>query len=84
MALLRKIFGEKLLKILCNKFDFVFLKQRESYVIISKQIASAKIETVVHIHSELKIDNLNDILKQAQIFEEENLLDLFELYYIQT
>ena len=71
MPPLRKISGEKLLKILCNKFGFSMLRQRGSHVIISKETPSGKIGTVIPMHKELKIGTLKGILKQVNITEEE-------------
>lgn len=71
MPSLRKVSGEKLLKILCNKFGFSILRQRGSHVSLAKQTASGKIGTVVPMHSELKIGTLKGILKQSKVSEEE-------------
>lgn len=71
MPNLRKISGEKLLKIFCNQFGFSILRQRGSHVSISKQILTRKIGTVIPMHKELKIGTLKAILKQAEISEEE-------------
>lgn len=71
MPPLRKISGEKALKILCNKFGFQALRQRGSHVILTKQTIGGKIGTVVPMHKELKIGTLKGILKQAEISEED-------------
>jgi len=71
MAELRKMSGEKLLKILCNKFGFQTTGRKGSHVKISRQTESGKIGTVVPMHDELKIGTLKAILKQAKISEEE-------------
>lgn len=71
MPSLRKVSGEKLLKILCNKFGFSTLRQRGSHVSISKQTPIGKIGTVIPMHSELKIGTLKAILKQVGISEDE-------------
>jgi len=71
MGQLRKVSGEKLLKIPCNKFEFSILRQRGSHVIISKLTPLGKIGTVIPLHKELKIGTLKGILKQAQVSEEE-------------
>ena len=65
MPSLRKVSGEKLLKILCNKFGFSTLRRRGSHVSI------AKIGTVIPMHKELKIGTLKVILKQSQISEDD-------------
>ncbi len=71
MPVLRKVSGDKLLKILCNKFGFSILRQRGSYVILTKVTPQGKIGTVVPMHKEIKIGTLKGILKQAKISEEE-------------
>ncbi|MEK6881009.1 MAG: type II toxin-antitoxin system HicA family toxin [Nanoarchaeota archaeon] len=71
MAELRKISGDKLLKILCNKFGFITSGRKGSHIRISKQTEFGKIGTVIPMHDELKIGTLKAILKQAQISEEE-------------
>ena len=71
MPSLRKVSGEKLLKVLCNKFGFSVLRQRGSHVSIAKETQSGKIGTVIPMHKELKIGTLKGILKQARINEEE-------------
>ena len=71
MAELRKISGEKLLKILCNKFCFQTTGRKGSHIRISKQTESGKIGTVVPMHDQLKIGTLKAILKQAQISDKE-------------
>lgn len=71
MPELRKISGEKLLKVLCNKFGFKLLRRRGSHVIISKETSFGKIGTVIPMHKELKIGTLKAIIKQINIPEEE-------------
>ena len=71
MAQLRNVSGEKLLKILFNKFGFSVLRQRGSHIIISKVALLGKIGTVIPMHKELKIGTLKGILKQAHVSEEE-------------
>ena len=61
MPHLRKVSGEKLLKILCNKFGFSILRQRGSHVSIAKQFVSGKVGTVIPMHKELKIGTLKGI-----------------------
>lgn len=71
MPVLRKVSGDKLLKILCNKFGFSILRQRGSHVILAKITPAGKIGTVVPMHKEIKIGTLKGILKQAKMSEEE-------------
>jgi predicted RNA binding protein YcfA (HicA-like mRNA interferase family) len=63
--------GEKLLKILCNKFGFIISGRKGSHVRISKETPFGKIGTVIPMHSELKIGTLKAILKQAGTNDEE-------------
>ena len=71
MPKLRKVSGNKLLKILCNKFGFKVIRQRGSHVMIIKEGKLEKFGTVIPMHQELKIGTLKGILKQAKISEEE-------------
>jgi len=71
MPNLRKVSGNELLKILCNKLGFSVLRQRGSHVSVMKMIGSRKIGTVIPMHKELKIGTLKGIIKQAEISEEE-------------
>lgn len=71
MPQLRKISGEKLLKILCNKLGFSISGRKGSHIRISKETPSGKIGTVIPMHNELKIGTLMAILKQARVTPEE-------------
>ena len=71
MPELRKISGEKAVKILCNKLGFKISGRTGSHVRLSKVTAEGKVGTVVPIHDELKIGTLKNILKLARIEEEE-------------
>ncbi len=71
MPILRKVSGEKLLKIFCNKLGFSVLRRKGSHVSIAKQIPAGKIGTVIPMHPELKIGTLKAILKQAGVSEDE-------------
>ena len=71
MPELRKISGEKTVKILCNKFEFSITGRAGSHVRLSKETPTGKIGTVVPIHDELKIGTLKGILKLAKIDEED-------------
>lgn len=71
MPLLRKVSGDKLLKILCNKLGFSILRQRGSHVSVARTIGAKKIGTVIPMHKELKIGTLKAILKQVEISEDE-------------
>ena len=72
MAELRKLSGEKLIKILCNKLGFKSIRRKGSHVILVKiSEKGQKIGCVVPLHKELKIGTIKGILKQARISEEE-------------
>ena len=71
MPELRKVSGEKAVKILCNKFGFSISGRAGSHVRLSKQTTEGKVGTVVPIHHELKIGTLKNVLKLAKIDEEE-------------
>ncbi|MBI3334805.1 type II toxin-antitoxin system HicA family toxin [Candidatus Pacearchaeota archaeon] len=71
MPQLRKVSGEVLLKILCNKLGFRVLRQRGSHVSVVRESVEGKIGTVIPMHREIKIGTLKGILKQARISEEQ-------------
>jgi len=67
----RKVSGEKVVKILCNKLGLSISGRSGSQVRLSKETPEGKVGTVVPIHSELKIGTLKGVLKLAKIDEEE-------------
>ena len=67
MPELKKVSGEKGVKILCNKLEFTITGRSGSHVRLSKIIPEGKIGTVVPMHKELKIGTLKGILKLAKI-----------------
>ena len=71
MPHLKKISGEKCVKILCKHFDFIQVRQRGSHIVLKKTLNEQSIGTVVPNHKELKIGPLKGILKLAQIDEKE-------------
>ncbi|MBI2631811.1 type II toxin-antitoxin system HicA family toxin [Candidatus Pacearchaeota archaeon] len=71
MPMLRKVSGDKLLKVLCNKFGFSLIRKKGSHFILTKVTSVGKIGTVVPMHKEIKIGTLKGILKQAKISDEE-------------
>ena len=71
MPELRKISGEKAVKILCNKIGFRLSGRSGSHVRLSKETSEGKVGTVVPLHKELKIGTLKGVLKLAKIDEEE-------------
>jgi predicted RNA binding protein YcfA (HicA-like mRNA interferase family) len=70
MLKLKKISGKECVKVLCNKFGFVIVRQRGSHMILKKETVDGKIGTVVPNHPELKLGTLKAILEQAKVNEE--------------
>ncbi|MBI4896681.1 MAG: type II toxin-antitoxin system HicA family toxin [Candidatus Aenigmarchaeota archaeon] len=71
MRVLKPISGKKCLKILCNEFGFRTVRQRGSHVVLRKETSNGPVGTVVPLHEELKCPTLRNILKLANIREEE-------------
>ena len=71
MPELRKISGEKAVKILCNKLGFSVRGRSGFHVRLSKETTEGKVGTVVPMHYEIKIGTLKSILKLGKIDEEE-------------
>ncbi len=71
MPQLRKVSGEKVVKILCNKLGFSVSGRSGSHVRLSRQTPEGKVGTVVPLHHELKIGTLKNVLKLAKVDEEE-------------
>ena len=67
MPRLRKVSGEKAVKILCNKFGFQISGRSGSHVRLSKMTSEGKVGTVVPMHKELKIGTLRGVLKLAKV-----------------
>ena len=67
MPELRKVSGETVVKILCNKFGFEISGRSGSHVRLSKTTPEGKVGTVVPMHRELKIGTLKGALKLAEI-----------------
>ena len=67
MPKLRKVSGEKVVKILCNKMGFSISGRSGSHVRLSKLTSEVKVGTVVPMHKELKIGTLKGVLKLAKI-----------------
>jgi len=68
---LRKVSGEKVIRILCNKMGFEISGRTGSHVRLSKVTPDGKVGTVVPMHKELKIGTLKGILKLAKVDEDE-------------
>jgi len=68
---LRKVSGDKVIKILCNKMGFEISGRAGSHVRLSKMTAEGKVGTVVPMHDELKIGTLKGVLKLAKVDEDE-------------
>lgn len=67
MPKLRKVSGEKVVKILCNKLGFEISGRSGSHVRLSKTTPKGKAGTVVPMHKELKIGTLKGVLKLAKV-----------------
>ena len=67
MPKLRKVSGENVVKILCNKFGFQITGRKGSHVRLAKITPEGKVGTVVPMHKELKIGTLRGILKLANV-----------------
>lgn len=63
----KPVSGEKVVKILCNKFGFSISGRKGSHVRLSKQTPDGKVGTVVPLHKELKTGTLKGVLKLAKI-----------------
>ena len=59
------------MKMLCNKFNFTFIRQTGSHMILKKETAQGTIGTVVPNHQELKLGTLKGVLKLAKVKEED-------------
>lgn len=73
MPKLRKVSGEKVVRILCNKMGFEIRGRTGSHVRLSKTTSGGKVGTVVPMHRELKIGTLKGVLKLAKVDEDEFL-----------
>lgn len=71
MPELRKVSGETVVKILCNRFGFEMSGRSGSHVRLSKLTPDGKVGTVVPMHRELKIGTLKGVLKLAKIDPDE-------------
>ncbi|HIJ10790.1 TPA: type II toxin-antitoxin system HicA family toxin [Candidatus Woesearchaeota archaeon] len=71
MSVLKKCSGQDAIKILCNKFGFVIVRQKGSHVVLKKETPKGKIGTVIPNHKELKTPTLRSALRLAKILEEE-------------
>ncbi|NHK30569.1 MAG: type II toxin-antitoxin system HicA family toxin [Asgard group archaeon] len=63
----KPVSGEKVIKILCNKFGFIISGRKGSHVRLSKQTKEGKIGTVIPLHKELKLGTLRGALRLAKI-----------------
>jgi predicted RNA binding protein YcfA (HicA-like mRNA interferase family) len=71
LSKLKKCSGQECIKILCNKFGFVVVRQKGSHVVLKKETPNGKIGTVVPNHKEIKKPTLKSVLKLAKVSEEE-------------
>ena len=70
MPKLRKVSGEKVIRILCNKMGFEISGRTGGHVRLSKKTPEGKVGTVVPMHKELKIGTLKGVLKLANVDED--------------
>ncbi|MHA1737319.1 MAG: type II toxin-antitoxin system HicA family toxin [Candidatus Heimdallarchaeota archaeon] len=63
----KPVSGEKVVKILCNKFGFTISGRKGSHIRLAKQTKEGKIGTVVPLHKELKRGTLRGALRLAKI-----------------
>lgn len=71
MSKFRNISGQEGIKILCNKFGFIIIRQKGSHVFLKREFEGKTIGTVVPVHPTLKRGTLKGILELAKIKEEE-------------
>ncbi len=67
MPKLRKVSGDKVVRILCNKLGFKITGRTGSHIRLSKMTPKGKVGTVVPMHKELKIGTLKGVLKLAKV-----------------
>lgn len=67
----KSISGKRIIKILCQKFNFSFISQKGSHVKLQKKDNNKKITTIIPVHKELAIGTLKGILDLAEINEKE-------------
>ncbi|MBU7009681.1 MAG: type II toxin-antitoxin system HicA family toxin [Theionarchaea archaeon] len=67
MPRLRKVSGETVVRVLCNRFEFTISGRSGSHVRLSRMTSKGKVGTVVPMHKELKIGTLKGILKLASV-----------------
>lgn len=71
MLKLRKVSGDKVVRILCNKLGFKITGRTGSHIRLSKMTPKGKVGTVVPMHKELKIGTLKGVLKLAKVDTDE-------------
>jgi predicted RNA binding protein YcfA (HicA-like mRNA interferase family) len=67
---LRRVSGKETIAAL-ERLGFVQVRQRGSHVVLRKKEARGDIGCVVPLHKELAVGTLHNILKLAQVTEEE-------------
>jgi predicted RNA binding protein YcfA (HicA-like mRNA interferase family) len=73
MTKLPRISGEKVLKILCNKFGFEIIKRRGSHITLLNKTNYPPKPLEVIAHNELKIGTLQEIIANSGVGREEFL-----------
>lgn len=69
--MLRNASGREVVKILCNEFGFVVVRQRGSHIVLRKEAPGGAVGTVVPDHRELKAGTLRGVLKLAKVDPDE-------------
>jgi predicted RNA binding protein YcfA (HicA-like mRNA interferase family) len=70
MPKLRKVSGKEAVAAL-EKLGFRFARQKGSHAILKKETSTGIIGCVVPLHSEIAIGTLKNILRQANVSEEQ-------------
>ena len=63
--------AKRVVKILCQEFDFCFVSQKGSHIKLRKKVRNREITTVIPLHRELAHGTLRGILKLAEVDEKE-------------
>lgn len=75
MSRLRRVSGKETIAAL-ERLGFIQVRQRGSHVVLRKKLAGGDIGCVVPLHREVAVGTLHNILKLAQVSEEEFLENL--------
>jgi predicted RNA binding protein YcfA (HicA-like mRNA interferase family) len=72
---LRPVSGEEAIRVL-KRLGFAPVRQRGSHVVLKKQLPGGEVGCVAPLHQELAIGTLRNILRQANISQEEFIENL--------